>query len=177
MNMAARLMSKGMKLEKPSIVVDLPTYMLCKAKIAFQTLEPISIKGSTGLIDIFVPTDISDEAMQSIIEGTSKAAEAAGADLKELVGRKEELAHLVQALQGLKLQGSAGANLVIGDGGVGKHRLVQELMRMAELEFDVSVIDGECRKDQMQVPVCSRVNMLSTSSYLCLVRLDARLSL
>lgn len=50
---------------------------------------------------------------------------------------------------------------MIGEGGIGKNRLAQELMRMAELEFDVSVIKGECRKDQMQTPFSMVVSVLT----------------
>jgi predicted ATPase len=57
--------------------------------------------------------------------------------------------------------GSNGVNLVIGEGGVGKNRLAHELMRMAELEFDVPVIKVECRKEQLNAPFAMIVAVLT----------------
>lgn len=83
--------------------------------------------------------------------------------LSELFGRKEEMQFLIAMLQDFKVRGGGnGAHVVKGGGGIGKHRLTHELMRIAELEFDLSVLHFICRPDPPGAfgVVATMVNML-----------------
>ena len=55
-------------------------------------------------------------------------------------------------LQDFKLQGSHGAHLLVGQSGIGKNRLVSEFSRLAESEFDCSVLRALCRSDHLMAP-------------------------
>lgn len=51
-------MSKGCHMDPPAVIVDLSTQTASKGSIAYEPLPAITVKGSTGLIDIFVPADV-----------------------------------------------------------------------------------------------------------------------
>ena len=58
----------------------------------------------------------------------------------------------ITKLQDFKLQGSHGAHLLVGQSGIGKNRLVSEFSRLAESEFDCSVLRALCRSDHLMAP-------------------------
>jgi class 3 adenylate cyclase/tetratricopeptide (TPR) repeat protein len=86
----------------------------------FTVLDPISVKGKTRPIAIYRPC--SDERMTITAEVLQT----------KLVGRAEERAVLAEHLQEL-LRGSGGGLVLIeGEAGIGKSRLVEDLLHQAE---------------------------------------------
>jgi class 3 adenylate cyclase len=117
MNLAARLMGAAIRMpEAQRVICDAATRLACGERMEFEALPPITVKGKTEPIEIARPLAIRD-----------RAARAAA----DLVGRKLELGAIADALQRTALGTGAGTLFILGDAGMGKSRLVQELCRLA----------------------------------------------
>lgn len=110
-NLAARLMvAAGPR----QIRCDYETYRTTRSKMAFEFLTPIPVKGKAGLIRIYRPLGET---------GVVPPADQA------LVGRRAEVARLQALLD--EVQAGRSRNLIIeGEAGIGKSRLVEELIRL-----------------------------------------------
>ena len=134
-NLAARLMSVA----GPSqIRCDYETYRWTRHKLAFKSLPSVSLKGKAGLIRVYKPTGEADK----------RVVEKGGA----LFGRAAELARLTDALE--MIQSEDGRPLCIfieGDAGIGKSRLVEEMVRLMR-ERGLSGLRGMGRSIERQTP-------------------------
>lgn len=123
-NLAARLMQAAGKnssnLDLP-ILCDETTHQLAQNEITFATLSPISVKGKAGLIPIYRPSPQIGSFQSKIKDSTSKS---------EMVGRAAERMALADALQQL-LRGQSHVVIIEGEAGIGKSRLVEDLLRQA----------------------------------------------
>ncbi|HEX9840696.1 MAG TPA: AAA family ATPase, partial [Anaerolineales bacterium] len=122
--LAARLMSiaslQGEIIEREGIPVlcDRATYEAATDRVEFEMLPAQSIKGRSELLDIFHPV----QEKSAVIRQQT-----------ELIGRREEKALLVgslhELLRGLPFQ----AIILHGEAGIGKTRLVEELLHQAQV--------------------------------------------
>jgi tetratricopeptide (TPR) repeat protein len=110
-NLAARLMQAA----PGSILCDAATYNAAQAQLNFETLPPIKVKGKAEPVAIYHPLSLK-----------------AGATRRQttLVGRQAERELLTSHLQTL-LRGTGGIIVIEGEAGIGKSRLIEELLRQA----------------------------------------------
>lgn len=111
-NLAARLMQAA----PDTILCDAATYQATQTKIIFESLEPIRVKGKTGPIAIYRPLRRREEGSRQ---------------QTALVNRQAERRLLVDRLQTL-LRGTGSVLVIRGEAGIGKSRLLAELLRQAE---------------------------------------------
>ncbi len=90
-------------------------YRELQSKLAFESLPPVRVKGRSELIRVYRPIDTDQLPVAH--------------DQPEMVGRRDEIAELERLLDAV--QGGAANVLVIeGEAGIGKSRLVDELVRL-----------------------------------------------
>src|SRR6266536_1627291 len=130
-NLAARLMQAA----KPGqLLVDRPTHDRVRDSTVHDRLEPISVKGKAGRIDVW--------AVRAVREW-QRGRPPEPATPQPLVGRDAEVAR-IRALVARTLADEGRVVGLTGEAGIGKSRLGAEVVRMAEgLGFAVSV--GACR--------------------------------
>lgn len=122
-NLAGRLMSLALQqkeiLERDGIAVlcDRPTYEATKARAEFEALPPQRMKGRSEPVDVFYPLH---ETKGSVRAQT------------ELIGRREEKSLLVNAVQELQRGKPFQAIVLHGEAGIGKSRLMNELIHQAQ---------------------------------------------
>jgi predicted ATPase/class 3 adenylate cyclase len=157
-NLAARLMQAA----KPGqLLIDRPTHDRVHSTTVQDRLEPITVKGKAGRIDIWMVRTVHDRP---------RAGPAEPAIPEPLVGRDGEAARIRALVMGA-FAGHGQVVYLTGEAGIGKSRLGAEVIRMAEgLEF--AVYAGACRSHG------------TTTSYLVwrsiwhdLLELDASLSI
>ena len=127
-NVAARLMSHaqpGQVIVSPQIVED------TAVQYNFQALGPVTLKGVAKPMPLFA------------VEGR-KSSQASGAlsalSRQPMVGREAERALLRQNLQALRAEGRGSAILIEGEAGIGKSRLVAELLDEAKTDGVVALL-------------------------------------
>lgn len=135
-NLAARLMAVA---GPGQVRCDYETYRWVRGELAFETLSPVRVKGKAGLIRVYRPTR----------EG-GPAGPAAGGGV--LIGRQAEVARLATALDEVQNDGARTLCLLIeGEAGIGKSRLVEELIRMMR-ERGIAGLRGMGLSIEQQTP-------------------------
>jgi class 3 adenylate cyclase/tetratricopeptide (TPR) repeat protein len=130
-NLAGRLMSLALQqesiIEREGIAVlcDRSTYEAAKDRAEFEALPPQRVKGRNEPVDVFHPLR-EKKAVRS---------------KTDLIGRKEEKALLVNAIQELQRGTQFQAIILHGEAGIGKSRLMDELAHQAETS-QVKVLSG-----------------------------------
>ena len=112
-NVAARLMQAAAR--EAEIVCDAETARLAGTKIAFDRATTMSVKGKAGRIATYRP-------------GSTSSAEPV---VQAMFGRTAERAVLADRLVRLT-RGESGLAVVMGEAGIGKSRLVSDLLEQAE---------------------------------------------
>ena len=115
-NLSARLMQAA----KGGMLCDRATYEAGRARLAFEALPSIHVKGKAGDIAVYHPAESSSPA-------GAHRAEGAGAT----VGRVAEQQAIDEALRALAERGEGAAIVLEGMAGIGKSRLVDEVRRRA----------------------------------------------
>ncbi|MBI5822932.1 MAG: AAA family ATPase [Chloroflexi bacterium] len=132
-NLASRLMqavSADMSTptgERIQIICDTSTYEGAKSRVDFITLEPISVRGKSHAVPVFVP-----QARHA--KGKGQIA------LTDMIGREDERFALAEALRALITKESRVV-MIEGEAGFGKSRLVEELYRQTDA-MNVKVLLG-----------------------------------
>ncbi len=142
-NLAARLMSVA---PPGKIRCDYEVYNSAKTRWAFQTLPSVRVKGKAGLVRVYEP-----------IRETVKAWDESQ---NTLFGRRQELARLDAALHIV----NRGGNQIIvieGEAGIGKSRLIVELIRLAR-ELGISGLVGTGQSIEQQTPYRAWRDLLSS---------------
>jgi predicted ATPase/class 3 adenylate cyclase len=135
-NLSARLMVEA---GPGQIRCDFETYRSAQARLAFDILPPVRVKGKAGMIRIYRPTG---EATQETRAGKSGA----------LIGRGAELAKLAAALDDIQARHDQTRCIVIeGEAGIGKSRLIAELVQLMR-ERGVAGLLGMGRSIEQQTP-------------------------
>jgi class 3 adenylate cyclase/tetratricopeptide (TPR) repeat protein len=121
-NLAGRLMSVALEqqeiLEQDGIAVlcDRATYEATKERTEFEALPPQKVKGRNEPVDVYRPL-YEKKAVRS---------------KTELIGRKDEKALLVNAIQEFQRGKEFQTIIFHGEAGIGKTRLMDELVRQAD---------------------------------------------
>jgi predicted ATPase/class 3 adenylate cyclase len=130
-NLAARLMQTA---EPGQLLIDRPTHDQVRDTTVHDGLEPISVKGKTGRIDVWAVRAVHDRP---------RGGPAGPATPQPLVGRDGEVARS-QALVVRALAGEGQVVCLTGEAGIGKSRLGAEVIRAAE-GLGFAVYAGACR--------------------------------
>ena len=125
LNTAARIQSAA---PVDGILVSRPTYLATKGAFVFEAAEAIQAKGKSEPVEVWVVAEAADE------EGRRSET--------ELVGREAELGALLAFCDELLEERFAGLATIVGAAGVGKSRLLLEVMRGLGERFDVH--RGKC---------------------------------
>ncbi len=131
-NLASRLMSAA----GGRILCDQATVHAAEAQLGFEQLEPIWLKGR--------------DAPEPVARPTGEVKEVVRAQT-EIVGRQDELAVLSDALQALVRTHESGVAVIHGEAGIGKSRLLVEVLQMAET-FGVRTLVGGARAIERSTP-------------------------
>ncbi|NTU80256.1 MAG: tetratricopeptide repeat protein [Chloroflexales bacterium] len=126
-NLAARLMQKA---GKSGILCDFPTYHAARAELHWDVLAPLTVKGKASPVRVYRPLGLT-----SAVEARS-LRHGAG---QPLIGREEELARLEEAL-GLVAGGQSRVLFIEGEEGIGKSRMIQELIRLMRERGVIGII-------------------------------------
>ena len=133
-NLAARLMVAA---GSGQIRCDYETYRGARGKLRFELLAPIHVKGKAGLIRVYRPVG---EAGAGVREES----------LGVLVGRRAEVARLTAYLEEVQA-GHSRILIVEGEAGIGKTRLVDELIRMMR-ESGIAGLYGNGHSIEQRTP-------------------------
>jgi len=123
-NLAARLMSLALQqneiIARDDIVIlcDRPTYDATRDRAEFDILPPQKIKGRNELVDVFHPLREKKEVVRA---------------QTDLIGRKQEKALLIEAIQSVQRGTPFQAVILHGEAGIGKSRLMDELKSQAQV--------------------------------------------
>lgn len=112
-NMAARLM---MKAQSGEILVSQAAQLSIADMFAFRTLPPMRVKGKSEPVTVY---SLEDRQSSQLIQPSSYAL--------PMVGREEELQRIAQLLEKTR-QGHGQIVALIGEAGVGKSRLMAEVV-------------------------------------------------
>jgi len=122
-NLSARLMGAAGKMDRlrveqgVPILCDRVTFDAAKDAVEFETLPPQSVKGRTEPVEVFHPLELK----KSVIRPKT-----------ELIGRQEEKALIANALQEFSRGAPHQTIVLLGEAGIGKSRLFEDLVRQAE---------------------------------------------
>ncbi len=134
-NMSARLMQAAARYRGSSapILCDEVTYHAAQNRLTFDVLTPINVKGRTEPMPVFRPSGQVGRDARGQMPSRQRAA---------LIGRGPERAMLTENLRRL-LRGEQGGVVVIeGEAGIGKSRLVGELLQQGRA-LNVRCLVGE----------------------------------
>ncbi len=124
MNLAARLMSKAMP---DSILCDEATCQAADSTLTFEPLPAIVVKGKTDPVPIYRPYRHPPPDV---------------CPLSPIVGRATERAFLHERLQALVQQAKGGIVLIEAEAGMGKSRLIADVVQQAQ-EMHIASVMGK----------------------------------
>src|SRR5437763_16638400 len=116
-NHAARLMHAA----AGDILCDEPTALVAKARLTFNLLAPIKVKGKKEPVAVFQPAliDYRTQPKRLLLKSSD-----------EMVGRERERTLLLEKLR--VLQNQKGSKIIVeGEAGIGKSRLLEDLLKQA----------------------------------------------
>lgn len=122
-NLSARLMGAASRQDDLIVKYGIPilcdrmTYDSAKGAVEFEPIPPQQVKGRTEPVEVFHPLELK----KSIIRPKT-----------ELIGRQEEKAMIANALQELTRGAPHQTIVLLGEAGIGKSRLFEDLIRQAE---------------------------------------------
>lgn len=131
-NLAARLMQVAPQQaggadsgKAGAVLTDLATYQAAHSRLDFDVLPPVMVKGKTSLVEIYRPVPLTAAPQATPAYWGQSPQPKIG-----MVGRVDERAFLQEQLKTLLLGQSAFAGVVVieGEPGIGKSRLLDDLM-------------------------------------------------
>ena len=131
-NLSARLMGAAGRMEKliekygVPILCDRLTFDSAKDAVEFEAVPPQHVKGRAEPVEVFHPLDLK----KSVIRPKT-----------ELIGRQDEKALLANALQEFSRGEPQQTVVLLGEAGIGKSRLFEDLVRQAE-SLDANLFRG-----------------------------------
>ena len=117
-NLAARLMQAA----QDGILCDERTFEFAKARIQFESLTPIKLKGIKDAVQVFCPLREVRQNLPWWMAGKTE---------KSIVGREKERLLLGHKLEQLKV-GVSGVVAICGEAGIGKSCLIENLLLQAQ---------------------------------------------
>jgi class 3 adenylate cyclase/tetratricopeptide (TPR) repeat protein len=133
MNLAARLMQAA----QGDVLCDVTTYEAARGRIAFDALDAIPLKGKAELVAVYRPRARGDKLP--------------GLGVQIMAGRVNERARLRARLDGLLRDYRGGAVVIEGEAGIGKSRLVEDLLQHART-LDVHTLTGAADSIEKSTP-------------------------
>ena len=124
-NLSARLMQAA----GDNVLCDETTYQEAQEGLMFETLPAITVKGKTEPVLIYRPIGLKEKVIRPQVAQTA------------IVGRREERAVFTKHLEALG-SGTSGVIVIEGEAGIGKSRLVEDLLGQAEEVGVRSLIGG-----------------------------------
>lgn len=137
-NLAARLMSQAAPGE---ILVSKRIYSATAADFAFVAYPAVQFKGKKEPVPIFAVTDQKKRHAIRLQEPTYALP---------MIGRQAEL-ETISAKMDLALQGNAQVIAIVAEAGLGKSRLMAEVIRIAR-QKGFSGYGGACQSDAIRTP-------------------------
>jgi class 3 adenylate cyclase/tetratricopeptide (TPR) repeat protein len=137
-NVAARLMSQA---GPNQILIAGRIAAAVTANYQLRMLGPLALKGKAEVIPVY---EVLDSCPTSLPERETRRQTA-------LIGRRHERAILTEQLEGLLQQGQGGVVIIEGEAGIGKSRLVLELIKAGQ-EQGLTVLSGAGRSIERQTP-------------------------
>ncbi|HEX2998017.1 MAG TPA: AAA family ATPase [Anaerolineales bacterium] len=122
-NLSARLMGAASRQDELIVKHGIPilcdrlTYDSAKEAVEFEPITPQMVKGRVEPVEVFHPLELR----KSVIRPKT-----------ELIGRQEEKAMIANALQELARGAPHQTIVLLGEAGIGKSRLFEDLVRQAE---------------------------------------------
>src|SRR3954451_24366698 len=130
-NVAARLQAAG---RHQSVTVCESTYRASREAISYERLEPLTLKGKEEPVPAWEATGVIAEPQRST-----------GRVQTPLIGREEEAGLLSSLVERVEREGRPHLVTVIGQAGVGKSRLLRELMSdLGSLPDPPTIRRGQC---------------------------------
>jgi class 3 adenylate cyclase/tetratricopeptide (TPR) repeat protein len=130
-NVAARLQAAG---RPESVTVGESTYRSTREAVSYERLEPLVLKGKEEPVPAWEATGTLAEPRK----GPGRAQ-------TPLIGREEEAGLLTSLVERVEQEGRPHLVTVIGQAGVGKSRLLRELMtNLAESDDPPTIRRGQC---------------------------------
>ncbi len=130
-NVAARLQAAG---RPDSVTVGESTYGASREAISYERLEPLTLKGKEEPVPAWEATGVLAEPRRAAVRAETP-----------LIGREEEAGLLSSLVERIEREGSPHLVTVIGQAGVGKSRLLRELMNtLSEREDPPTIRRGQC---------------------------------
>ncbi|HEY5433900.1 MAG TPA: adenylate/guanylate cyclase domain-containing protein [Candidatus Limnocylindrales bacterium] len=128
-NVAARLQQGA---DPDEVVVGALTERLTRDAIEYEPREPITAKGKTAPVRAF-------HALRA-----RTAVPESHRDTPALVGREREMRQLLDAFARVSDERAGYLVTIVGNAGVGKSRLVAEVLARLEQRADVRILKGRC---------------------------------
>ena len=130
-NVAARLQAAG---RSDTVTVGESTYGASREAIAFERLEPLRLKGKEEPVPAWEANGVLAEPRRG-----------AGRAQTPLIGREEEAGLLMSLVERVEREERPHLVTVIGQAGVGKSRLLRELMtNLSESDDPPTIRRGQC---------------------------------
>ena len=129
-NVASRLQTTA---SPGQVIVGAATWAATRDAVRYVALGPVHAKGREELVDAWL-------AVEALAPPGYRPRRARA----ELVGRDQELALVRDALATCTARQRAHLVLLLGEAGVGKSRLAEELARTARQEYGATVLEGRC---------------------------------
>jgi class 3 adenylate cyclase len=123
-NTAARVQTHA---EVNGILVDETTYRATRDAISFADHEPIVAKGKREPVSIWAVVEARSRLGVDVVRGAQR----------ELVGRTRELGILRESLARVREERRPQLVSIVGVPGIGKSRLVYELLRVVEADDEI----------------------------------------
>src|SRR3954470_16697334 len=131
-NVAARLQAAG---RPNAVTVGGPTYRASREAISYERLEPLTLKGKEEPVPAWEATGVIAEPRR---RGGGRAQ-------TPLIGREEEATLLTSLVERVEREGRPHLVTVIGQAGVGKSRLLRELMaNLSASDEPPTIRRGQC---------------------------------
>ena len=150
-NLGSRLKDMARRGE---IMVSEPVFRASRYLFEYEACEPVAVKGIETPVRVFRPLRERDvPEPKRGIQGLHSP----------LIGREEELRRLEEAVEALSV-GGGGAVFLLGDAGLGKSRLLEELRAWMGEKRQVPVIllEGRCPAYGESVPYLPFLQVLGT---------------
>ncbi|MCB9540593.1 MAG: AAA family ATPase [Myxococcales bacterium] len=133
---AVNLASRLMQLADGGVLVDEATYQAAQHRLGFESLDAVRVKGVPEPVPIHRPTG----ELRAVVRQQT-----------ELVGRGDEQALIAARLQDLLRERTPGVLVFEGEAGIGKSRLVHEVVRRAA-ELEARVLMAEATSIERESP-------------------------
>lgn len=127
-NLSARLMQAALKSQQSPILCDEATYLAARARLSFEPLEPIFVKGKSESVVVYRPMPIVEASDQ---QRSIQVAAQVPLHQGQMIGRTAEQALLLTEIQALAMANSGSVVQIEGEAGMGKSTLVSYLIQQA----------------------------------------------